>query len=858
MIVCMKMAYVLLALIVGWTLLVFNLLPRHLSSAASSANKKLILFQQQLPSATYVASHPAEVDALPYEGIFLTLPSMDGMRSGAVIPVSQFTQELVEYKAMHAQLTKVRRNFVYVRLVKTGPFASQTANTAQNLANLAQAARDAGLTGIAFDNEDYENDIWDPSITCPGKNVDACQQEAVTAGKTVMQAIIAKWPDVVFISMLGPYFGDADIFQAVLHEAPLPKHLILGAYTVGMNEATIGTNATYVDGGEKFSVHTSAEADADYALRKTTMSQSSNLIPQAIKTDWKNAISLAFTLYDEQAGTPARWQEDIRVNAQAADEYAWAFSFAHVWLGPPGADKLQAGADWIQATVTGRTLAGMSPYPTVDSATPTTSPSTTPSPTQSLCDKQAGDADCNGTVALTDFAIWKEEYSGSLGADTDGDGNVRDADFNTDSRVTLIDYEIWRVRYLAGDGGGGGGGGGGDEEVVAIPAAPTNLALVPRPGFAWGNRVNCSTKEPVCAFGWQENDVYIDPQHQSYPAKVEWRNVETGAIIATVNLPSIADAPINGARVYPIYNPDEDNWFVVYHATRKGGPVGSNQTSIYGVLFDAAGNPQGSAIEVYDGNFSGWTPHGYYDTSSKLFYMEWHQQTSSLGGRKDITAALVDGTTGALVQTGLKLHDTPENLEEYSGSAFNPIRGEGLSVFAANTGACDEGCLTKATINRHATSRDGLSFKGDQRDIDNNAATFEWYISTSFNPTTKRYVVVYGQSSSPHRGGPQISVKAQILDMDGATIGNQLSLGEATPGNFYWQTGTSCSSHNNLCLVTFKEKAVYIDSTKSDQSAVGAVFAVPTGGGTSKVAYSPVTKQFVVFGQAGYARVNSK
>lgn len=466
MMTCMKIVYVLLALIAGWTLLVFNLLPRHLSSAISPTDKKLILFQQQLPSVSYVASHPAEVDALPYEGIFLALPSMDGMRSGAVIPVSQFTQELAEYKAMHTQLTKVRRNFVYVRLVKTGPFASQTANTAQNLANLAQAAHDAGLTGIAFDNEDYENDIWDPSITCPGKYVDACQQEAVIAGKTVMQAIIAKWPDVVFISMLGPYFGDADIFQAVLHEAPQPKHLILGAYTIGMNEAAIGTNATYVDGGEKFSVHTSAEADADYALRKITMPQSSSLVPQSIKTDWANTLSLAFTLYDEQGGTPARWQEDIRVNAQAADEYAWAFSFAHVWLDSPGADKLLADADWIQATVTGRTQAGMSPYPTVDSATPTaslttsptslptTSPTTTPSPTQSLCDKQAGDADCNGLINLVDVAVWMDEYkgacethSGTCGEDLDADGKTMDADFNADGKISLADYQGWRSTY---------------------------------------------------------------------------------------------------------------------------------------------------------------------------------------------------------------------------------------------------------------------------------------------------------------------------------------------------------------------------------------------------------------------------
>lgn len=1223
---------VAIGLIVG---ILLYLKPTRSGAAVNPSQKKLLLFQQQIPTVDYVTSHPTEVNALPYEGIFFSLPSIDSMRAGSVIPVSQFTQELATYKAMHTQLTKVRHNFVYVRLVKTGPFATQTANTAQSLANLAQAARDAGLTGIAFDNEDYENDIWDPSITCPGKDAATCQQEAVISGKEVMQAVIAKWPDVVFISMLGPYFGDATTFQSILHEAPQPKHLILGAYTIGMNEATIGTNATYVDGGEKFSVHTSAEADADYILRKQTMPQSSPLIPASKKSAWTNALSLAFTLYDEQGGTPARWQEDIHVNAQASDEYAWVFSFNHVWLGAPGSGKQAADSSWIQATVTGRTQAGMSPYPTTNSPTtavggdctrtvtagssiqaavnassagdtvcvesgtykeavtitknnvrlvghgatitadssatahmvsvigasnveitgftidglqngqpadtknlwiqsatgthihhntitngggecvrilggstqtdfsyntikgcgaykyglsgskngegvyigidpeqiaadPTkykgygvacagTSPGGIPCHDQSnsnhiyrnafdtkvatsvpnpqnasgrgnecvdikegaeqnlveyntctgqqdadsagmdtrgsnnvfshnsisgvvgaairigaevknsyswvaeqndvikndmktygysaavkvansgsstaphqgvvcgntsdgtftnkqsevamsgtvnpACDgtkgtvvdnqaagigsqtcvgascaqtpqltdppssacatKSSGDSDCNSTISLSDFAEWRSEYLGDMGADRDGDGNAMDADFNGDAKVTLADYQVWVNGYK-----NGGGGTNptpvpttppvGNPEIVPIPTSPGSLSFVDRPGYYIGDRVNCSTKEPICAMGWQEDDVYVEPRHRPYPAKVEWRNIQTGAVVKTVNLPDVANAPINGARVYPIYNPDNNNWFVVYEASRKGGASGDNQTSIYGTLFDAAGNPQGSAIEVYDGDFSGWVPHGYYDSSSKLFYMEWHQQTSSIGGRKDITAALVDGSTGALVKTGLKLHDTPENLEEYSGSTYNSVRGEGLSMFAANTGDCDEGCLTKATINIHTTSQNGLSIKGSQIDIDNNPATFEWYISVSFNPTTKRYLVVYGQSSAPYRSSPPITVKAHILDMDGQSLSGELTLGQATSGNFYWQTGTGCSMDNNLCLVAFKDKAVYVDTTKTDSSAVGSVFGIPTGTGTAKVAYSPVTKQFMIFGSAGYTLANGK
>jgi hypothetical protein len=373
-----------------------------------------------------------------------------------------------------------------------------------------------------------------------------------------------------------------------------------------------------------------------------------------------------------------------------------------------------------------------------------------------------------------------------------------------------------------------------------------------------GNNVNCSTKAPICAFGWQESDVYAEPRHQAYGAKVEWRNITNNTVVKTVNLPDLPDAPINGARVYPIYNPDNDNWFVTYHASRKNGAGGDNQTSIYGALFDAAGAPIGGVTEVYDGSYSGWVPHGYYDSSAKMFYMEWHQQTSPLGGRKDITAALVNGASGQLVKAGLKVHDTPDILEEYSGSAYNPFNNEGLTLTTRNTGACDEGCLTRVYAERHTHSATGLSTVGPAIEIDGNDATFEWYMSLGFNASTKRYVAVYGQSGIPYRENPPIQVKAKILDINGNPLSSELDLGAASGGSFYWQTGTACSSRNNLCVVSVKDKALYIDTSQINTQAVGQMFALPVGGGTSKVAYQPATNQFVLYGQQGYVTLRAE
>lgn len=57
--------------------------------------------------------------------------------------------------------------------------------------------------------------------------------------------------------------------------------------------------------------------------------------------------------------------------------------------------------------------------------------------------KSQGDADCNGVVNREDYLIWKREYLGEL--------TTRNADFNGDNVVDLIDYEINRqTRTRAG------------------------------------------------------------------------------------------------------------------------------------------------------------------------------------------------------------------------------------------------------------------------------------------------------------------------------------------------------------------------------------------------------------------------
>lgn len=324
---------------------------------------RLLLFQQQLPTAEYVAAHIDEVDALPFEGVIFSIPSTDLMRTPQVISVEQFRTELAPMVKAQAQLRKVRHNFVYVRLIRVNPFVVETSTVAQSMANLATAAREAGLTGIVYDNEDYEDDTWAPAFSCPGSTLEACSAEAKQAGATIMRAMLEQWPDMTLMTTLGPFFGDPVTFRAILNEEPKPKHHILGAFAAGLGEATIGTDATYVDGGEVYFVHNDTMAMNHRRLRKVDLPRDSPLVTDALRQQFASKVSLAFTFYDENGGDPARWRNDIGVALRATDQYVWAFAFHTVWLGTPGPGKSAASRDWIDATVAGRVEGRTTPMP---------------------------------------------------------------------------------------------------------------------------------------------------------------------------------------------------------------------------------------------------------------------------------------------------------------------------------------------------------------------------------------------------------------------------------------------------------------------------------------------------------------
>lgn len=90
------------------------------------------------------------------------------------------------------------------------------------------------------------------------------------------------------------------------------------------------------------------------------------------------------------------------------------------------------------------------PRPTLTNTPPinTQIPTDVPTPTtinNNCLNKKNGDADCNNSINLADFNIWRSEYSSSM---EQLNPLLNKSDFNADGNINLSDFNLWRSNYF--------------------------------------------------------------------------------------------------------------------------------------------------------------------------------------------------------------------------------------------------------------------------------------------------------------------------------------------------------------------------------------------------------------------------
>lgn len=327
-----------------------------------------------VPYPDYVAKNADFLDTTPFDGLFIHL----GAPSAAVMtntPLALATVQSALSPLTAKKPKKVTQNFALVFSSSPADFFDDWTTPVQNFANMARAAKDAGLIGVAFDNEAYEKpSLWGRYPTnckyAATKTLVEYQTQARLRGKQIMAAMVEQFPAIVVITFHGPY-----ISEPKAPSPPLPSvatfNNLLGPLFVGFVEGA-GSGSVQVDGGEIYGLRTKPEFQTAFQFRKIDIASAKTdcaFIPSALRPTWSAAINVGFGLYDldDTKGTPyslmdpAVIRSNVTNSMHQTERWVWFYTETIDFLRPTSAGG--APTAWIDAVQNGKVdaLAGWKP-----------------------------------------------------------------------------------------------------------------------------------------------------------------------------------------------------------------------------------------------------------------------------------------------------------------------------------------------------------------------------------------------------------------------------------------------------------------------------------------------------------------
>jgi hypothetical protein len=270
-------------------------------------------------------------------------------------------------------MPKLSGSYLNINLRDSGdPFGNWN-TTLGNWTVMAQAAKDAGLRGIFFDNEPYfeTNAFTYPGTAAnPGLGLAAYQEQYRQRGADVMNAVQSVWANAEIISAHGPYVSEpATPASVTLDQVGIDENDMRGYFFAGMLGAK-GAQAKVIDGGEVYQYRTEADFTNSVAWRKSGLPNVANstLIPAGLRPTWADNISLSFGLFDQEwrpngayPMTPALLEEALFQALMHSDSPVWLYAEANNYLIPNSVDPT-----WLTAISNARerAIVAQAPDPT--------------------------------------------------------------------------------------------------------------------------------------------------------------------------------------------------------------------------------------------------------------------------------------------------------------------------------------------------------------------------------------------------------------------------------------------------------------------------------------------------------------
>jgi hypothetical protein len=263
--------------------------------------------------------------------------------------------------------TNLLENFAYVIGNSPPDFFDDWSVPVQNFANLAHALKDAGIKGIFFDNEQYFSPwaAYPLGVSYPLTSLADYQTQARLRGRQVMEAMVAQYPDIVVLTLHGPYISEPAAPWQLGFPSVVNYNALMGPFFAGFQEGK-GSQATNVDGGELYWLRSASEFQASYDWRRYDMASSAvncAFLPAALRTSWPDSVSISFGVYDQPSGgrtvSPSSLTSTLANALQQSDRYVWFYAESMTFLQPPSAGG--ASQMWVDAVAAALPAASIPP-----------------------------------------------------------------------------------------------------------------------------------------------------------------------------------------------------------------------------------------------------------------------------------------------------------------------------------------------------------------------------------------------------------------------------------------------------------------------------------------------------------------
>jgi len=173
----------------------------------------------------------------------------------------------------------------------------------------------------------------------------------------MMEAMVSQFPDIVVITLHGPYLSEPKAPAPLFPQWSTTNQLI-GPFFCGFVEGA-GKRATVVDGGKPYHLRTPKDFQDSYDWRKTGIAADRvgcPFIPAPLRQSWPQRVSVAFGIYDKPFGDadmiPEVLRPTIATALRQADRYAWLCVERFSFLKP--SKNGGAGEPWVNAGRTAR------------------------------------------------------------------------------------------------------------------------------------------------------------------------------------------------------------------------------------------------------------------------------------------------------------------------------------------------------------------------------------------------------------------------------------------------------------------------------------------------------------------------